>query len=108
MPQERQPAQPLSSTWLIKGGHVVRRRCLIPLGVGLDYAVTERLALTADFLPTFTSLGETVRANGQNFDLHTNVMSDHLTSYSEKRSMRQSRSRKRCTIFLRPAVASRR
>ena len=70
--------------------------------------MTERLALTADFLPTFTSLGETVRANGQNFDLHTNVMSDHLTSYSEKRSMRQSRSRKRCTIFLRPAVASRR
>ena len=81
---------------------------LLPLGVGLDYAVTERLALTADFLPTFTSLGETVRANGQNFDLHTNVMSDHLTSYSEKRSMRQPRSRKRCTIFLRPAVASRR
>lgn len=47
---------------------------LIPIGVGLDYAVTERLALTADFLLNFTSLGETVRANGQEFDLHTNVM----------------------------------
>ena len=47
---------------------------LVPLGVGLDYAVTERLALTADFLLNFTSLGETVGADGQNFDLHTNVM----------------------------------
>jgi hypothetical protein len=47
---------------------------LIPVGIGLDYAVTERLALTADFLLNFTSLGETVRTNGQEFDLHTNVM----------------------------------
>ena len=47
---------------------------LIPLGVGLDYAVTERLALTADLLLNFTSLGETVRAQGREFDLHTNVM----------------------------------
>ena len=47
---------------------------LIPIGVGLDYAVTERLALTTDFLLNFTSLGETVRARGQEFDLHTNVM----------------------------------
>ena len=47
---------------------------LIPIGVGLDYAVTERLALMADFLLNFTSLGETVRSNGQEFDLHTNVM----------------------------------
>jgi hypothetical protein len=47
---------------------------LIPIGVGIDYAVTERLALTADFLLNFTSLGETVRAGGREFDLHTNVM----------------------------------
>ena len=39
-----------------------------------NYAVTERLALTTDFLLNFTSLGETVRARGQEFDLHTNVM----------------------------------
>lgn len=47
---------------------------LIPLGVGLDYAVTERLALTADFLLNVTSLGQTVRAAGREFDLHTNLM----------------------------------
>jgi hypothetical protein len=41
---------------------------------GIDYAVTERLAITADFLLNFTSLGETVRAGGREFDLHTNVM----------------------------------
>jgi hypothetical protein len=47
---------------------------LVPLGVGLDYAMSERLAVTADFLLNFTSLGDTVRARGQEFDLHTNVM----------------------------------
>jgi hypothetical protein len=47
---------------------------LIPIGIGLDYALTERLALTADFLLNFTSLGETIRVSGQEFDLHTNVM----------------------------------
>ena len=47
---------------------------LIPIGVGIDYAVTKRLALTADFLLNFTALGETVRAGGLEFDLHTNVM----------------------------------
>ncbi len=47
---------------------------LVPIGVGLDYAVTPRLAVTADFLLNFTSLGDTVRARGQEFDLHTNVM----------------------------------
>ena len=47
---------------------------LIPIGVGIDYAVTERLAITADFQLNFTSLGETVRAGGREFDLHTNVM----------------------------------
>jgi hypothetical protein len=47
---------------------------LIPIGVGLDYTVTNRLALTVDALLNFTSLGETVRVSGREFDLHTNVM----------------------------------
>jgi hypothetical protein len=47
---------------------------VIPVGIGLDYALTSRMALTADFLVNFTSLGETVRAAGREFDLHTNVM----------------------------------
>lgn len=47
---------------------------LIPVGVGLDYAVSERLALTADFFLNFTSLGDTVRVAGREVDLHTNVM----------------------------------
>ena len=47
---------------------------LIPLGVGLDYTISKQVALTADFLLNFTSLGETVRAGGREFDLHTNVM----------------------------------
>jgi hypothetical protein len=47
---------------------------LIPVGVGLDYTVTKQLALTADFLVNFTSLGETVHAGGRDVDLHTNVM----------------------------------
>jgi len=36
--------------------------------------VNQRLALTADFVINLTSLGETVRAGGQELDLHTNVM----------------------------------
>ncbi|MGH7390181.1 MAG: hypothetical protein ACREM3_12105 [Candidatus Rokuibacteriota bacterium] len=47
---------------------------MIPVGVGLDYAVTRRVAVTAEFLLNFTSLGEDVRAEGREFDLHTNVM----------------------------------
>lgn len=47
---------------------------LIPIGIGLDYAMTPRLAVTADLLLNFTSLGETVRADGREFDLHTNLM----------------------------------
>lgn len=47
---------------------------LIPIGVGVDYTVTKQLALTADFLLNFTSLGETIRAGGREFDFHTNVM----------------------------------
>jgi outer membrane protein with beta-barrel domain len=47
---------------------------VIPVGVGLDYAVTARLAVTADILVNFTSLGERVRAGEREVDLHTNVM----------------------------------
>ena len=47
---------------------------VVPLGVGLDYALTNRLALTADFLLNVTALGKDVRAGGREFDLHTNVM----------------------------------
>lgn len=47
---------------------------LIPLGVGVDYAVTPRLAVTADFLLNLTSLGDNVRVGGGTVDLHTNVM----------------------------------
>lgn len=47
---------------------------VIPIGIGLDYVLTPRMAVTADILLNVTSLGETVRANGREFDLHTNVM----------------------------------
>lgn len=47
---------------------------LIPIGIGIDRAVTEQLSLTADLVLNFTSLGETVRSGGQEFDLHTNLM----------------------------------
>jgi hypothetical protein len=47
---------------------------VIPIGIGLDYAMTPGMALTADLLVNVTSLGETVRAGGREFDLHTNVM----------------------------------
>ena len=47
---------------------------LIPIGVGVDYTVSKNLAATVDFLLNFTSLGDTVRAGGREFDFHTNVM----------------------------------
>jgi hypothetical protein len=47
---------------------------VIPLGIGLDYAVTPRIALTADILVNFTSLGERVRTGAREVDLRTNVM----------------------------------
>jgi hypothetical protein len=47
---------------------------VIPLGIGLDYAVTTRIALTADILVNFTSLGERVRAGEREVNLRTNVM----------------------------------
>jgi Outer membrane protein beta-barrel domain len=47
---------------------------VIPVGVGLDYAVTARIAITADLLVNVTSLGERVSVGGRQVDLHTNVM----------------------------------
>ena len=47
---------------------------IIPVGAGLDYAVTEHMAVTADLVLNFTSLGERVRVDGREVDLHTNLM----------------------------------
>lgn len=47
---------------------------LAPIGVGLDYAFSPRLALTADFLINVTALGKNERVDGREFNLHTNVM----------------------------------
>jgi hypothetical protein len=47
---------------------------LIPVGVGLDYALTRQLAVTADLLLNFTSLGDEFRVGGREVDLHTNIM----------------------------------
>lgn len=47
---------------------------VIPVGVGLDYAVTSRVALTADFILNLTSLGERVSVGSREVDLHTYVV----------------------------------
>ena len=47
---------------------------VIPLGVGLDYAVTPRVAVTVDVILNLTSLGEHVSRGGREVDLHTNIM----------------------------------
>ena len=48
---------------------------LIPVGIGVDYALSRRIAVTADVLVNFTSLGEHARReDGREVDLHTNVM----------------------------------
>jgi hypothetical protein len=47
---------------------------LIPVGIGLEHTVTERVAVTAEWLLNVTALGETVRVGGRAFDLHTNTM----------------------------------
>jgi hypothetical protein len=47
---------------------------LLPVGVGLEYPIANQIAVTAEFLLNFTSLGETMRVGGQAFDLHTHVM----------------------------------
>lgn len=47
---------------------------LIPLGVGIDHAVSERVSVTADFMLNITALGRDVRVAGREVDFHTNVM----------------------------------
>ena len=47
---------------------------VVPLGIGVDYAVSPRVAVTADFILNVTSLGEVVSAGGRQVDLHTNVI----------------------------------
>jgi hypothetical protein len=47
---------------------------LIPLGAGIDHAVSNKVSLTADFLLNITALGQNVRVAGQEVDFHTNVM----------------------------------
>ena len=47
---------------------------LIPLGIGVDHAVNERVSVTADFMVNITSLGREFRVAGQEADFHTNVM----------------------------------
>jgi hypothetical protein len=47
---------------------------VIPLGIGVDYAVTPRVAVTADLILNVTSLGEVVSARGRDVDLHTNLV----------------------------------
>ena len=47
---------------------------VIPLGIGVDYAVTPRVAVTADFILNLTSLGEVVSVGGRDVDLRTSVI----------------------------------
>jgi hypothetical protein len=47
---------------------------VIPLGIGFDYALTPRVAVTADLILNITSLGERVRVGGREVDLHTNLI----------------------------------
>jgi hypothetical protein len=47
---------------------------VIPLGIGVDYAVTPRVAVTADLILNVTSLGEVVSAGGRDVDLHRNLV----------------------------------
>jgi hypothetical protein len=47
---------------------------LIPVGIGLEYTISDQIAVSAELLLNFTSLGETVRVGGQEFDLRTSVM----------------------------------
>jgi hypothetical protein len=47
---------------------------VIPVGMGLDYAVTPRIAVTADLVLNVTSLGGDVSVGDREVDLHTNIM----------------------------------
>jgi hypothetical protein len=46
----------------------------IPVGIGLDYAVTPRIAVTADLILNITALGGDVAIGDRDVDLHTNIM----------------------------------
>ena len=47
---------------------------VVPLGIGIDYAVTPRVALTADLIVNATALGEVVSVGGRDVDLRTSVI----------------------------------
>jgi hypothetical protein len=47
---------------------------VIPLGIGVDYAVTPRVAVTADLVLSVTSLGEVVSVGDRDVDLRTNLI----------------------------------
>jgi hypothetical protein len=47
---------------------------VVPVGVGLDYAVTRRVAVTADLILNVTSLGGDVPVGDREVDLHTSIM----------------------------------
>src|SRR5262245_14811356 len=47
---------------------------VIPLGIGLDYPVTRRVAVTADLILSLTALGERVTAGGREVDLRASVI----------------------------------
>jgi outer membrane protein with beta-barrel domain len=47
---------------------------VVPVGIGIDYAVTDRIAVTADLIVNVTSLGGDVRVGDREVDLHTNMM----------------------------------
>jgi hypothetical protein len=47
---------------------------VVPVGIGLDYAVTARITVTADLILNVTSLGGDVAVGDREVDLHTNIM----------------------------------
>jgi outer membrane protein with beta-barrel domain len=47
---------------------------VVPVGIGIDYAVTDRIAVTADLIVNVTSLGGDVPVGDREVDLHTNMM----------------------------------
>lgn len=47
---------------------------VVPVGIGIDYAVTDRITLTADLILNVTSLGGDVPVGDHEVDLHTNIM----------------------------------
>ena len=47
---------------------------MVPVGIGLDYAVTPRIAVTADLILNITPLGGDVAVGDRDVDLHTSIM----------------------------------